>query len=73
MKTNGTTLYSSTIHSEFSVTLKCTIIHARIVNKPGLFCAEPKSPPVLVVVPNADVPNPPVVPKPVSVRIMSLN
>lgn len=45
--------------------------HARKVNKPGLFCAEPNSPPVFVVVPNADVPNPPVVPKPVSVNTMS--
>lgn len=38
-----------------------------INDKPGLFCVEPNSPPVLVVVPNADVPKPPVVPNPVSV------
>lgn len=37
----------------------------RANNKPGLFCVEPNSPPVLGVVPNADVPKPPVVPKPV--------
>lgn len=35
-------------------------------DKPGLFCVDPKRPPVLVVAPNADVPKPPVVPKPVS-------
>lgn len=73
MNRKGTTLHLLSIQSEFSVTLRCVIIHARIVNKPGLFCAEPKSPPVLAVVPNADVPNPPVVPKPASVRIMSSN
>lgn len=39
----------------------------KVKDKPGLFCVEPNSPPVLVVVPNADVPKPPVVPNPVSV------
>lgn len=32
-----------------------------------MFCVEPNSPPVLVVVPNADVPKPAAVPKAVSV------
>lgn len=36
------------------------------LDKPGLFCAEPNSPPVLGVVPNVDAPKPPVVPNPVS-------
>lgn len=34
--------------------------------EPGLFCVDPNSPPVFAVVPNADAPKPPVVPKPVS-------
>lgn len=42
-------------------------IQIKVNDKPGLFCVEPNSPPVLVVVPNADVPKPPVVPNPVSV------
>lgn len=32
---------------------------------PGLFCVAPNRPPVVLVCPNADAPNPPVVPKPV--------
>lgn len=67
MKSNGTTA----THSEFLVVTRCSGNYSRIVNKPGLFCAEPNSPPVFVVVPNADVPNPPVVPKPVSVNTSS--
>lgn len=50
--------------------MKCTTT-TTLINIPGLFCAEPNSPPVLVVVPNADVPKPPVVPKPASVRTKS--
>lgn len=67
MKGNGTT----TTHFEFLVVTRCSRNYLRIVNKPGLFCAEPNSPPVFVVAPNADVPNPPVVPKPVSVNTSS--
>jgi hypothetical protein len=35
-------------------------------DKPGLFCVAPNRPPVVAVCPNADPPNPPVVPKPAS-------